>query len=67
MGGDRDVADQKLPILQQMCETIYYAGKIGNASKMKALHQISAAINHVSVFEVACLGLRCGINSQVGY
>ncbi|CEI67632.1 unnamed protein product [Fusarium venenatum] len=66
-GGERAVVEDKLSVLQQMSTTIYFAGRIGNASKMKALHQISAAINHASSFEITCLGLHCGIKSEILY
>lgn len=65
MGGDRTVINDALPVLYQMCETIYFAGQVGYASKMKAMHQISAAIHHTSSFEVVCMGLYCGIDSKV--
>ncbi|RGP63184.1 nad binding of 6-phosphogluconate dehydrogenase domain-containing [Fusarium sporotrichioides] len=64
-GGERAVVEDNLSVLQQMSTRIYFAGRIGNASKMKALHQISAAINHTSTFEITCLGLHCGIKSEV--
>ncbi|KAF9766621.1 hypothetical protein IL306_000944 [Fusarium sp. DS 682] len=65
VAGERAVLDDQLAVVQQMSSRIYYAGNVGNASKIKALHQVSAAINHVSSFEFTCLGLTCGIEGKV--
>lgn len=54
-----------MPVFEHLASRLYYAGEVGNASKMKALHQISAAINHISSFEVLCAGVKCGFGAEV--
>ncbi|KAI9667573.1 MAG: hypothetical protein M1821_000389 [Bathelium mastoideum] len=66
-GGHRAVLESKLSIFQHLASRLYHAGEVGSASKAKALHQISAAMNHLSSFEIFCAGLRTGVDGKQLY
>lgn len=65
VGGQEPTLDHWLPLFAHISSRLYYAGSTGNAAKMKALHQVAAATNHLASFEVICAGLEAGFDGQV--
>lgn len=55
-----------MPMLKLMASRIYYTGQLGNASSVKAIHQIVGATNLVaSSLEYMYIGSKYELDSKV--
>ncbi len=65
VGGERDLFDRCLPILQAYAENIVYAGKVGSGHQLKLLHNfVSLGFSTVLAEAAACARLA-GVDPQV--
>ena len=55
-----------MPMLKHMVSRIYYTGQLGNASSVKAIHQIVGATNLVASLEYMYIGAKYGMGPKVG-
>ncbi len=55
-----------MPMLKLMVSRIYYTGQLGNASSVKAIHQIVGATNLVASLEYMYIGSKYGLGPKVG-
>lgn len=65
VGGERDLFDRCLPILQAYAENIVYAGKVGSGHQLKLLHNfVSLGFSTVLAEAAACAKLA-GVDADV--
>jgi 3-hydroxyisobutyrate dehydrogenase len=62
VGGEREVFEKCLPILQALGKKIYHVGKVGAGQAVKLINQLLFGINVAAVGEALVLGTKAGIN-----
>lgn len=65
VGGDRDILNQHMDVLQAMGKNIYYAGDVGSGSNVKMLNQMLNAGNTAIAAEVLCLSRQLGVDDKI--
>ncbi len=65
VGGEKDIYDQMLPILNIMGKTITFCGKAGAGQTVKACNQIQVAMNFVGMAEAFTLGKKAGVEPEI--
>lgn len=62
VGGDRQLFEDCLPILQQSGKKVLYMGAMGSATIAKVVSNMIAAVNVVTMTEAMLLGKRGGVD-----
>lgn len=62
VGGDRQLFEDCLPILQQSGKKVLYMGEMGTATIAKVVSNMLAAVNVVTMTEAMLLGKRGGVD-----
>jgi len=65
VGGDEDVFNEALPILQVMGKTIVHCGPNGAGQTVKACNQIQVALNLIGMAEALVLGAKAGVDPAI--
>jgi 2-hydroxy-3-oxopropionate reductase len=65
VGGDEDVFNEVLPILQVMGKTIVHCGPNGAGQTVKACNQIQVALNLIGMAEALVLGAKAGVDPAI--
>lgn len=62
VGGDKQLFQECLPILEQSGKMVLYMGKMGTATVAKVVSNMIAAVNVVTMGEAMLLGKRGGVD-----
>jgi 2-hydroxy-3-oxopropionate reductase len=65
VGGDEDLFNEVLPILEGMGSTITLCGPNGAGQTVKACNQIQVALNFVGMAEAFVLGAKAGVDPAI--
>lgn len=65
VGGDEDVFNEMLPILEVMGKTIVHCGPNGAGQIVKACNQIQVALNLIGMAEALVLGAKAGVDPAI--
>jgi len=65
VGGDEDVFNEVLPILEVMGGTIVLCGPNGAGQTVKACNQIQVALNLIGMAEALVLGAKAGVDPAI--
>jgi 2-hydroxy-3-oxopropionate reductase len=65
VGGDEDLFNEVLPILELMGGTIVLCGSNGAGQTVKACNQIQVALNLIGMAEALVLGARAGVDPAI--
>lgn len=65
--GDPALMDELKPVLNVLAAKVYHVGELGAGKALKAINQMMAAVNMVTVAEALVLADKCGINPEVMY
>lgn len=65
VGGDKEVIDRVMPILEVMGKTITHCGKNGAGQIVKACNQIQVAMNFIGMAEALVLGAKAGVDPAI--
>ncbi|MBN1993819.1 MAG: NAD-binding protein, partial [Anaerolineae bacterium] len=65
VGGDEDLFNEVLPILQVMGRTVTLCGPNGAGQTVKACNQIQVALNFVGMAEAFVLGAKAGVDPAI--
>ena len=65
VGGDEDVFNEVLPILEVMGKTIVHCGPSGAGQTVKACNQVQVALNLIGMAEALVLGARAGVDPAI--
>ena len=65
VGGEKEVFDAMLPVLQLMGATVTHTGAVGAGNVTKLANQIMVACNIAAMGEAFELAKRCGVDAQV--
>ena len=65
VGGDEDVFDEVLPILEVMGGTIVHCGPSGAGQTVKACNQVQVALNLIGMAEALVLGTKAGVDPAI--
>lgn len=65
VGGDEDLFNEVLPILEEMGSTITLCGPNGAGQTVKACNQIQVALNFVGMAEAFVLGAKAGVDPAI--
>ena len=60
-GGEKGVLDTALPVMERLGNRIHHMGPVGSGRGLKALIQIIAALNTLTLCEAVVLGKKLGI------
>lgn len=66
-GGDQQIYDECLPIIQAMAGSVTRVGEIGSGNATKLVNQIIVALNIASVSEAFVLAEKMGVDSELVY
>jgi 2-hydroxy-3-oxopropionate reductase len=64
-GGDKDVFDRVLPILQAMGKTITHLGALGSGGFTKLANQVIVAVNLTALAEALTLAKKAGLDREL--
>jgi 2-hydroxy-3-oxopropionate reductase len=64
-GGDKDVFDRVLPILQAMGKTITHLGALGSGGFTKLANQVIVAVNLTALAEALTLARKAGLDREL--
>jgi len=64
-GGDQKVFEDILPILNSFGDKVFYAGKIGNGTVCKLVHNLIAQNMRQIVAEGLTLGVKAGVDTEI--
>ena len=64
VGGDKNLFDYCLPILEQSSKKVLYVGEMGTATIVKVISNMLAALNNVSMGEAMMLAKRGGVDMK---
>jgi len=67
VGGEKEVFDKVLPVLQVIGEKIYHVGDIGSGMIVKLVNNAIGHINVVAFIECISVGLKAGIDVNTLY
>lgn len=62
VGGEKQLFEDCLPILQQSTKKVLYMGQMGSATIAKVISNMLAATNNVAMGEAMMLGKRGGLD-----
>jgi 2-hydroxy-3-oxopropionate reductase len=65
VGGDEDVFNEVLPILEVMGKTVVHCGRNGAGQTVKACNQIQVALNLIGMAEALVLGAKAGVDPAI--
>jgi 2-hydroxy-3-oxopropionate reductase len=65
VGGDEDVFNEVMPVLEKMGQTITLCGANGAGQTVKACNQIQVAMNFIGMAEAFVLGTKAGVDPAV--
>lgn len=65
--GDPKILDELKPVLDVLATKVYHVGELGAGKALKAINQMIAAVNMVTVAEAFALAEKEGINPDVMY
>ncbi len=64
VGGDKEIFEKALPVLEVMGKNILYMGQSGNGSVAKLINNMLVGIHTVALSEAFVLGAKSGLNSD---
>ncbi|MGN0436086.1 MAG: NAD(P)-dependent oxidoreductase, partial [Wujia sp.] len=64
VGGDKEVFDRAVSILECIGKNILYIGEIGSGDAMKLVNNLMLGCNMAAAAEAIVLGQRCGIDLE---
>ena len=67
VGGEEDVFNRALPLMNKLGENIYRVGPVGAGRTLKSLNQIIAGMNTLILCETLALGQKAGISPETFY
>ncbi|MFD1361095.1 2-hydroxy-3-oxopropionate reductase [Lentibacillus salinarum] len=67
VGGDQDVFDKCLPIMEAMAGSVVRTGEIGSGNSTKLANQIIVALNIAAVSEALVLTKKMGVDNELVY
>ena len=67
VGGDEDVYQKCLPILETMGKTVTRVGELGAGNTVKLMNQIIVAVHIIAMSEAFALGKKSGIHLERAY
>lgn len=67
VGGDEDVYDKCLPIIESMATSVTRVGEVGAGNSTKLVNQIIVALNIASVSEGFILAEKMGVDTELVY
>lgn len=67
VGGDKDLLDAHLDILQALGKTIYHVGGVGMGETVKMVNQMLVGINMAGIAEAFVMGTKLGVAPEVLY
>lgn len=65
--GDPALMDELKPVLEVLAAKVYHVGKLGAGKALKAINQMMAAVNMITVAEGLALAEKEGINPDLMY
>jgi 2-hydroxy-3-oxopropionate reductase len=65
VGGDEDVFNEVLPILEVLGKTIVHCGPSGAGQTVKACNQVQVALNLIGMAEALVLGAKAGVDPAI--
>lgn len=65
VGGDKDIFEKCLPVLQAMGKSIYYCGPNGNGQIVKVINNLLSGIHKVAAAEGFSLGVKAGVDLKI--
>ncbi len=65
VGGDDDLVERCLPVLEPMAGHIFRTGKVGSGHALKTLNNMLSALNTMAAAEALIVGKRFGLNPEV--
>lgn len=67
VGGEKDALEKVKPLLKKLGNNIYHLGPVGSGRAIKALNQIIAALNTLTICEAVVIGKKMGISPETFY
>jgi 3-hydroxyisobutyrate dehydrogenase-like beta-hydroxyacid dehydrogenase len=64
VGGEKQLYEKAMPLMKTLGANIYHIGPLGTGRAIKALNQIIAALNTLTLCETVVLGKRLGISPE---
>ena len=64
VGGDKDVLDRAMPVLQALGTNIHHVGPSGSGTVVKLVNQLLVGINMAAVAEAVVFGVKAGADPQ---
>jgi 3-hydroxyisobutyrate dehydrogenase len=65
VGGDKEIFEKYLPVLQVMGQKIYYCGPNGNGQIVKIINNLLSGIHKVAAAEGLSLGVKAGVDFKI--
>lgn len=66
-GGEKELFDEMVPILEHMSGTITYCGKLGAGNTTKLVNQHIIAVEMAAIAEAFVMGKKAGVEPEVVY
>lgn len=67
VGGEKEALEKVKPLLKKLGNNIYHLGPVGSGRAIKALNQIIAALNTLTICEAVVIGKKMGISPETFY
>jgi 2-hydroxymethylglutarate dehydrogenase len=64
VGGEKQAFEKVLPLMRALGTNVYHIGPVGTGRAIKALNQIVAALNTLTLCETVVLGKKLGISPE---
>lgn len=64
VGGDKEAFEKVMPLMKNMGTNIFHVGPVGTGRAIKALNQIIAALNTLTICEAVVIGKKLGLSPE---